>query len=753
MSERNPKVVYCHHTRPDYIAPPRLSEHMVVCGPFMKTVREGDRFKTIATPRRHYDLAAVLKVLPAAQAPEAIVVWADATNLNQPINLAAFDCPKVVLLGDTHHLERPLRNVMSYVAAQPFDLLIAVHLRQHAHFFSECGLGPVYWLPGVETNRYPVAEAGSRRREVLFVGQAGKYHPRRRRLLKAMAARRYPVRALRCAAHQAARLYAGAQITFNCSLNGDLNMRVFEVLAAGGFLLTDRLSPQSGIDRVFHDGEHLVLYESADDLVAKLDHYLAHPDEAAAIAWAGHEAFERLCPPEAMAAKLCELVFDGTVDPRFDLAHEPRTALSTTASCEQVEARVAPYEYFQALHQKAESLSVLMLPGADPRLACDIADLPRLKLHIVDADSPDREARELCARAGVEGQIVRLGATEARGRAWDVLVTPADADGVIPAWVAGGLEWKGFVRDKPGPGVFKRSAAGHEKMSTTAYGPERIEELKARYGLDYHVLHALTAQRKVGLKGKRVLEAGGSLPAGFVFDELGAKQWIGIEEPIWWPEASVHSTVMEEKRARTDDVRRLSDVTDAVELGDYEILAGAVETLPSALFGQFDVVFSIAAFQHFLRLPAALDRMFQALRPGGRLFTMLSPIWSGHNGHHLLKIVDKSGVTMDFHSSPIPPWGHLLMRPPELYRHLLRSTDVETAQGIVYLVYHSSHINRLFTEDYVLFFNDSSFEVEEFTGTSAVKMDAEVQKRLEELYPGRRHFANNGIQAVLRRPE
>ena len=55
---------------------------------------------------------------------------------------------------------------------------------------------------------------------------------------------------------------------------------------------------------------------------------------------------------------------------------------------------------------------------------------------------------------------------------------------------------------------------------------------------------------------------------------------------------------------------------------DYEVLAGALEDLPNALYDHFDVVFSIAAFEHFLRLPAALEKMYRALRPGGRLFTM-----------------------------------------------------------------------------------------------------------------------------------
>jgi hypothetical protein len=64
----------------------------------------------------------------------------------------------------------------------------------------------------------------------------------------------------------------------------------------------------------------------------------------------------------------------------------------------------------------------------------------------------------------------------------------------------------------------------HEDRDISAYNSERIEELKTQYGLDYHVEWALRARHDIGLKGKRILEIGGSLPAGFVFEELGAKQ-------------------------------------------------------------------------------------------------------------------------------------------------------------------------------------------------------------------------------------
>src|ERR1700689_3601535 len=58
--------------------------------------------------------------------------------------------------------------------------------------------------------------------------------------------------------------------------------------------------------------------------------------------------------------------------------------------------------------------------------------------------------------------------------------------------------------------------------------------LQARFGLSYHVPYCAHADKLVGLRGKRVLEVGGSLPVGFVRDHLGAAQWTAVEDLSYW---------------------------------------------------------------------------------------------------------------------------------------------------------------------------------------------------------------------------
>jgi SAM-dependent methyltransferase len=283
-----------------------------------------------------------------------------------------------------------------------------------------------------------------------------------------------------------------------------------------------------------------------------------------------------------------------------------------------------------------------------------------------------------------------------------------------------------------------------------------IKMLSEKHGFSHpghHIPYTLEAEKRVGLRGKRVLEIGGSLPRDLVIGDLGASQWICIEELDYYRETEHDLGELETSLENSNKKRilKISDVDKIESLAEYEVIFGRAEQLSPVFFDHFDVIFSIAAFEHVDRLPAVLARSYDALVPGGRLFTMFAPIWSAYNGHHLHGVTDKSGRHFHTGNLPIPPWGHLLMRPPEMYRHLLDHTDADAAAEIVYHVYNSPAINRLSTEDYLEYFNQSSFSVETFLLASTAEIPGEVQKLLESRVPGFKYFSNSGILAVLAR--
>lgn len=83
----------------------------------------------------------------------------------------------------------------------------------------------------------------------------------------------------------AAHHFSESKIVFNVSIGDDVNMRLFEALGTGSFLLTNWLPT---IGELFEDGKDLITYKTLDEMVAKAKYYLVHDRERIKIAQAGY---------------------------------------------------------------------------------------------------------------------------------------------------------------------------------------------------------------------------------------------------------------------------------------------------------------------------------------------------------------------------------------------------------------------------------------------------------------------------------
>lgn len=388
-----PRTLFCCLAPPDYYRRPLFSEREVFCGPDCPTVETGDGFASLNTPAGEFDLASVVARLPAHQRPELIVVKADATRRNLARGLDRLPGTKVLLVGDTHHFASPLRTLLAYGAMESFDAVVLDHTRQHAHAFLEAGFDRVYWIPAVDyaLRRRDIPAAPDR--PLTFVGQVGAFHPWRRHMLDRLVAAGLPLSAMRAPPETAADLYAASQVTLNVSLNGDLNLRVFEALGAGGFLLTDALSPEAGLERCFTPGRHLATYRSPDELVDMVRHYLDHPDQAMAIRRAGQAHLLEFHSPQVKCAQFFAAVFDDRVDPALEVRGERRGLAALPAQGAAFRRRLAAYEALQRL-QLASSRLTVHAAGGDG-FAADLSlmarDLPRVTFSAPGA-APDDAA-------------------------------------------------------------------------------------------------------------------------------------------------------------------------------------------------------------------------------------------------------------------------------------------------------------------------------------------------------------------------
>lgn len=82
-------------------------------------------------------------------------------------------------------------------------------------------------------------------------------------------------------------IYSSSMIGFNSSILNDINMRVFEVMACGCLLITNKIKG-NGFDALFKDKKNLVVYENNKEMLELIDYYLKNEEERQRIADEGH---------------------------------------------------------------------------------------------------------------------------------------------------------------------------------------------------------------------------------------------------------------------------------------------------------------------------------------------------------------------------------------------------------------------------------------------------------------------------------
>lgn len=367
------------------MAPPQLGETQIVAGPDWPDAQTRDgEWVTLRTPVGQYDIATLLAKIPAGQRPDAIVSLVDSSWRNLPSNLSVFRGPKALLVADTHHLTSPLIGMFKYAATEPYDRIVFLYDRHHLGFFQSAGFKNLSWFPGLtlphDDDTVRAVRARKRAPRIAFVGQAGKLHPQRLRLLTALKAAGLPVDQRRLAQRDALGFAGESLIGFNASLNGDLNLRVFETIASGAALLTDRLAPESGLFRLFTEGKDIFTYGSVDELVERARHALAHPRETAEVGRSGAALFDRLFNAAQRRAAFQQLLVNGTPVPEFTEDATAPTRVYFGGNTDRLLQTMMVYEGVQELHRTEEKVRVVLTPGVEADIADIWATLPRVEV-------------------------------------------------------------------------------------------------------------------------------------------------------------------------------------------------------------------------------------------------------------------------------------------------------------------------------------------------------------------------------------
>jgi hypothetical protein len=194
--------------------------------------------------------------------------------------LSVGPCPTLGLMIDVH---RGL--AWRHLFARYLDHVFVAQA-EYVEGFAALPHPSVTWLPlGCDPNVHYVAGL-KRDIDVGFVGKLGTAGTERfetlNRVLDAFETNDYH---RSYAPQEMGRTYSRAKIVFSKSIGGDVNMRFFEGLASGALLVTDRIG--NGLGEIGREGEHYVAYDTPEEAIALIRHYLTREDERTAIAARG----------------------------------------------------------------------------------------------------------------------------------------------------------------------------------------------------------------------------------------------------------------------------------------------------------------------------------------------------------------------------------------------------------------------------------------------------------------------------------
>lgn len=197
-----------------------------------------------------------------------------------PKGLERLDCPTVAYIGDAVY---DMRRARLYAPFFDHVFLSARHLVPELAKVHPS----VHWLPygcapelygGAPRERsYDVAHVGGATDPFRLEAFAVVERAAHERGWKTNDFRRYYL------LPEMIDVYRSARIVFNRRAPSGINMRVWEAMAAGALLVTERDGGR-GLDTLFEEGKHYVCFESLRDLPDVLQHWLDHPAERERIA-------------------------------------------------------------------------------------------------------------------------------------------------------------------------------------------------------------------------------------------------------------------------------------------------------------------------------------------------------------------------------------------------------------------------------------------------------------------------------------
>ena len=232
------------------------------------------------------------------------------------------------------------------------------------------------------------------------------------------------------------------------------------------------------------------------------------------------------------------------------------------------------------------------------------------------------------------------------------------------------------------------------------------------HNLQYQYRELILLHARTDLRGKSLLEIGGSLPNDLLFEHLGVDSYVNIESPdyIEMKSGSTQSSQYENRESR------------------QTIFCNAEEIDKNIKLESIDSIFSVACFEHIYDLQAALEACHKCSKRGGSLYSYFAPIYS-----HLA--LGDHGVIPQHEKFPEKPIGLHLLTSGDQRKKLINAgiTSPKEIQDFLGRVNFDRKPNRLLYEDYERICTESPYFVLELDRQDSYNISKMFPQQLEEV--------------------
>lgn len=302
------------------------------------------------------------------------------------VGVGAVDALKYFIIPDSHFHAQLISKAIAYLQTERYDGVLVTSRPEHCHFFLERGIKACHYpvAPISENLRMRIQNI-PKKKDVCYIGHRhGRMNRRANRMTSFLEKKlgrsggRFDF-VQHCRFEDYILRLAESRMAICCTANSQFTPQIYLIMQSGALCLLDRPSRFSSLPVYFQEDVHYVGWDNFEELLSKIEHLLAHPEQLNQIAQSGQKRawecfreFHRLDFFEHMKSESIDMIRSHAEE--FDTRVRPLEGEQDV----DLEKRLEVYQVLQTLHRCMERVEVLFVQVTQTGFVSDAFDLPRV---------------------------------------------------------------------------------------------------------------------------------------------------------------------------------------------------------------------------------------------------------------------------------------------------------------------------------------------------------------------------------------